>query len=150
MLASKLVRLIEAHWETITSTTIRELRQDRAFEHIARLPDSELLEWGEGILSNLSRWILESREGEVAERYEGLGKLRFQEAVPLHEAVRGLQVLKDVMVEFVRNQGLGHTAMEIYVEEELEHRLGKFFDYLVYHLVHGYETALRKAAHMAA
>jgi hypothetical protein len=150
MLASKLICLIEDHWETITSTTIRKLRQDRAFEHIARLPDSELLEWGEGILRNLSRWILEGREGEVAERYEDLGQRRFREAVPLHEAVRGLQVLKDILVEFVRNQGMGHTTMEIYAEEELEHRLGKFFDCLVYRLVHGYEIALRKAAHLAA
>jgi hypothetical protein len=150
MLASKLIRLIEDHWETIASTTIGKLRQDRACEHIGGLPDTELLEWGEGILRNMSRWILEGREGEVAERYEGLGRLRFQEAIPLHEAVRGLQVLKDVMVEFVRNQGIGHTTMEIYAEEELEHRLGKFFDCLVYHLVHGYEAALRKAAHMAA
>ena len=150
MLASKLIRLIEDHWETITSTTITEIRQDRTFEHIARLPDSELLEWGEGILRNLSRWILEGREGEVAERYEGLGQRRFREAVPLHEAVRGLQVLKDILVEFVRNQGMGHTTMEIYAEEELEHRLGKFFDCLVYRLVHGYEIALRKAAHLAA
>jgi hypothetical protein len=150
MLASKLVSLIEDHWEGITSRTIRKLRQDRAFEHIGGLPDSELLEWGEGILRNLSRWTLEGREGEVAERYEHLGRLRFQEAVPLHEAVRGLQVLKDVMVEFVRNQGIGHTTMEIYAEEELEHRLSKFFDCLVYHLVHGYEAALRKAGHLAA
>jgi len=50
----------------------------------------------------------------------------------------------------VRNQGMGHTTMEIYAEEELEHRLGKFFDCLVYRLVHGYEIALRKAAHLAA
>jgi hypothetical protein len=150
MPASKLLRLIEDHWEAITSATIGKLRQDRVFEHIARLPDSELLEWGEGILRNINRWILEGREGEVAERYEGLGKLRFQEAIPLHEAVRGLQVLKDIIVEFVRNQGNGQTAMEIYVEEDIEHRVGKFFDCLVYHLVHGYEAALREAAHMTA
>jgi hypothetical protein len=150
MLASKLVSLIEGHWEGIASTTIRKLRQDRAFEHIGGLPDSELLEWGEGILRNLSRWILEGREAEVAERYEHMGKLRFHEAVPLHEAVRGLQVLKDIMVEFVRNQGIGHTTIEIYAEEELEHSVGKFFDCLVYHLVHGYEAELRKVAHMMA
>jgi hypothetical protein len=142
--------MIEHHWEGIASTTIRKLRQDRAFDHIAGLPDSELLEWGEGILRNLSRWTLEGREAEVAERYECLGRLRFQEEVPLHEAVRGLQVLKDVMLEYVRNQGIGHTTVEIYAEEELEHRVGKFFDCLVYHLVLGYENALRKAAHMAA
>lgn len=150
MLASKLVSMIEHHWEGIASTTIRKLRQDRAFDHIAGLPDSELLEWGEGILRNLSRWTLEGREAEVAERYECLGRLRFQEDVPLHEAVRGLQVLKNVMLEYVRNQGIGHTTVEIYAEEELEHRVGKFFDCLVYHLVLGYENALRKAAHMAA
>jgi hypothetical protein len=142
--------MIEHHWEGIASTTIRKLRQDRAFDHIAGLPDSELLEWGEGILRNLSRWTLEGREAEVAERYECMGRLRFQEEVPLHEAVRGLQILKDVMLEYVRNQGIGHTTVEIYAEEELEHRVGKFFDCLVYHLVLGYENALRTAAHMAA
>jgi hypothetical protein len=46
MLASKLIRLIEDHWETITSTAITEIRQDRAFEQIASCR-FELLEWRE-------------------------------------------------------------------------------------------------------
>jgi hypothetical protein len=40
--------------------------------------------------------------------------------------------------------------MQLYAEEELEHRVGRFFDILVYHLVKGYESALRTSARVAA
>jgi hypothetical protein len=41
-------------------------------------------------------------------------------------------------------------VVEVHAEEGLEHRLDRFFDWLVYHLVRGYEEALRKAAHLVA
>jgi hypothetical protein len=36
--------------------------------------------------------------------------------------------------------------LELYEREELERRLGRFFDLLTIHFVYGYERALRKAA----
>ena len=43
--------------------------------------------------------------------------------------------------------GLPQTSLEIYAEEELEHRLNRFMDFLVYHHVRGYEAALRNPRH---
>jgi hypothetical protein len=76
--------------------------------------------------------------------------LRFEEGVPLCEAVRGLFLVKDKMIDFVLNQAAARTYMQLYAEEELEHRVDRFFDILVYHLVKGYEDAWHKAARSAA
>ena len=51
--------------------------------------------------------------------------------------------LKYETVDYIRNQGFPQTSLEIYAEEELEHRLNRFIDFLVYHMVRGYEAALR-------
>ena len=144
MLSYKLIQLIEDHWELITDEVIERIRKEPELSHISQLPKSELKDWGRGILKNLGHW-LEGRDEGLARHYERLGRLRFEEGVPLHESVWALFQLKDHMVEFVREQGLPHSAVEIYAEEELEHRVGRFFDWLVWHLVRGYEHALREA-----
>jgi hypothetical protein len=40
--------------------------------------------------------------------------------------------------------------VDLYAEEELERRVGRFFDELTIHMVRGYETAWHRAAHAAA
>ena len=112
--------------------------------------EAELREWGRNILENLHHWLIDAREAEVAARYEAQGQLRFEEEVPLHECVRGVCVLKEKVLEFVQEQAQDKNFMNLYAEEELEHRLGRFFDLTICHLVRGYEVAMRKACRMAA
>jgi hypothetical protein len=145
MLSHRLIEQIESHWEPITARVLCDIRCERELEHIARLPESELAEWGRSILKNFGHW-LEGQDDDLGRRYETLGKLRYEEGVPLHEAVHGLHLLKQRILDFVRAQGFAQTTVEIYAEEELEYRVGRFFDWLVWHLVRGYEAALRSAA----
>lgn len=63
------------------------------------------------------------------------------------ERGRALSIAKDKMIDFISQQGLAKTAMELYAEEELERRVGRFFDVLIIHMVRGYEAAWRRAAH---
>ena len=150
MLSHRLIQTIEDHSGTITTAVIDQIRQDPELKHMAALPEVELRDWGYGILRNLGNWLVADRDARLAGRYEGLGRLRFEESVPLHEAVRALHMLKDKAVDYVRKGGFGYHAFEAFAEEELEYLVGRFFDWLVYHLVRGYEEALRDAAHMAA
>jgi hypothetical protein len=39
-----------------------------------------------------------------------------------------------------------YSYVDLYAEEELEHRVGRFFDDLVVHLVRGYEAAWQHGA----
>ncbi len=79
-----------------------------------------------------------------------MGRARFEEGIPLHESVRGFQIVKEKIIDFIHEQGTAKTSVELYAEEELELRLSGFFDVLVYHLIRGYEGAWRRTRQAAA
>jgi len=150
MLSGKLIHLIEAHQEQIAASVIREIRSHPDLTNMRNLPDAELRERGQQILENLGHWLEESPERELARHYESVGKARFEASIPLHESVRSLCIVKDKTIDFVRQNGLARSTVDLYAEEELERRIGRFFDGLVIHMVRGYESAWRRVAHLAA
>jgi hypothetical protein len=147
MLSAKLIQLIEDHWQGITTAIVHQIRSDPRLHHISGLPETELRDIGRAILRNLGHWLTASKPEQrmVEEQYEGLGRVRFAESIPLHECVLALQLVKRRVVEFSRDHEFAQSSVEIYAEEELEHRLNEFFDDLIYHEVIGYEDAMRKA-----
>jgi hypothetical protein len=150
MLSGKLIQLIEAHQEQIANGVIDEIRRHPDLVHLRKLPDAELRERGQQIVENLGHWLAAGHAAEIAHRYEALGRDRFQDSIPLHESIRALCITKDRIVDFVDGQGLAKTSIELYAEEELERRVGRFFDLLVIHMAQGYETSQRRAAHAVA
>lgn len=143
MLANNLIHMIESHAEQITGDVINRLREDPELPNLKKLPEAELRSWATHILKHLGDWLSESGEKQIASCYEGLGKLRFEEHVPMHESVRNTQRLKNTIVAYIRNQGGRQTTVDLYAEEELEHLLGCFFDKAIYYMVRGYEGARR-------
>jgi len=148
MLSSRLVHLVEDHWESIASAVIQSIHADPALHHLKQLPEAELRDWGKRILKNFGDCLTDNGQ-ELGHYYEEVGRRRCRELIPLHEAVRALHLLKEKICAYARDQGF-RNSLEVYAEEELEHRVGDFFDTLVYHLVKGYETEMRRAAHAAA
>ena len=147
MVSRTLVQMIEDNGERITDRFIRQLRADARLVQFHTLPESELRDRAHDVLKNLGRWLVASHEGEIAHRYEALGRRRYEESIPLYEVVRALHTLRENIQAFVREQGIEHTPVQRYADEEFEHLLVLFFEGAVYHAVHGYETALRQAAH---
>ena len=146
MLSSKLVGMIEDHWEPIATRILHRIRQDPELFHLRKMPESDLRDWGREIAKHLGHWLTAS-EKEVARHYEQAGRARYQQLVPLHECVHGLHIVKNAILSFVRDQGLGQTSAEVYAEEELEHHVGLFFDCVVHNVVRGYEHELRQTLH---
>ena len=149
MLSVKLVQLIEAHWDEIAERLIGTVRSHPDMQSFASRPAIEIREWCGEILQNLGD-MLSTRDGDHMLRFRDLGKTRFEENIPLHEAVLRFHLLKDKVFEFVHEQGFPMNAMQLYAEEELEHRMSRFFDGCVYQVVCGYEKALRRAARLAS
>ena len=150
MFSGQLIQLIEKHEEEITGRIVRSIRHHPQLIHVGKLPEPELRARAQEILKNLGHWLAHGNEEKLFREYETIGRLRFEESVPLHESVRGLCMIKAKMIEFLDEQGLEHDSLTLYAEEQLERWVGHFFDLLVIHLVHGYETAWRHAAHAAA
>ena len=149
MLSGKLVHQIETNSGSILHQVISEMRRDVELPHLREIPDAELREWGQHILERLGEWLA-GKENPLASHYETIGRDRFERGIPLHEAVHALFLVKDKMIDFVLDHAAARTFMQLYAEEELEHRVDRFFDILVCHLVRGYEDALRRSARAGA
>lgn len=150
MLSARLVQLIEGNWEEIANRVIKEIRKNPELATLARKPNEDLRDWSRKILENISYLLTASKEDEVKRRFQVLGKVRFEESVPLHETVLRFHLLKDKIFGFIHEQGFAMDTLHLYAEEELEHRMGRFFDACVYHVVRGYEDARRRADRMAS
>jgi hypothetical protein len=147
MLSAKLIQLIEDHWQGITTAVVHQIRSDPRLHSISGLPEAELRDAGRNVLRNLGYWLTASKSERQLfdEQHEGMGRVRFAEHVPLNECVRALQIMKHKVVEFTRDHEFSKSTVDVYAEEELQHRLGEFFDELVYHEVIGYEEAMKRA-----
>ena len=150
MLSGRLVNLIETNWEEIAKRLRRAVKSHPDLQNLATHSEADMREWCQEILEHLGYMLSATKEQEVQRRFEVLGKLRFEEDVPLHEAVLRFQLLKAKILEFVHEQGYQMSAIELYAEEEFALRLGRFFDGCVYHIVRGYEKAMRRSARMAS
>jgi hypothetical protein len=149
MLSARLIHLIETHHKEIADRVLREIWRREDLPHMLRLPEAELRERNRLLLEHLGEWLLGNDE-EMNKRQELLGRQRFEQLVPLHESVHALCLIKNTVIEFIEEQGIPRDTIGLYAEEELEHRLGKFFDQLIIHLVRGYEGAWRRAVRSAA
>jgi hypothetical protein len=142
MLSSKLIRLVESHHRQIEERVLREIGRQPTLQHLRQLPDAELRERGQKILEHLGDWLA-GDAAELGKDEEELGRRRFEQSIPLHEVIQALCIVKNNVIEFVEEQGVRCDALGLYAEEELEHRLGQFFDRLIIHLARGYEAAWR-------
>src|SRR6266536_2097666 len=114
MLSGKLIHLIEANSASIIDRVIDAIRRDIHLVHLGTLPDAELREWGDLLLRRLGNWLATRSEEELSRHYETIGRMRFEEGVPLHEAVRGLFLVKDKMIDFVQEQAFAKTSVQLY------------------------------------
>ena len=144
MVSARLVHQIETHWEAVSTRLTRRIRACPDVPTLARRPESELHQVCQRLLSNLGNYLVSGGAYELGERYEEIGRQRFHEKIPLHEAVRALQIIKEETEDYIRDQGFHQNSVELYAEEELEHQLGRFFDLLQFHLIKGYESAMRQ------
>ena len=150
MLSARLVQLIEGHSEEISSRLLHAIRSHPDMRNLAARPEGEIREWCREILNNLGFLLSARKDESVEQRFQVLGRDRFDENIPLHEAVLRLHLLKDKIIGFVQEQGFATSAVQLYAEEELDHRVGRFFDACVYNVVRGYEDAERLHRRLAS
>ena len=150
MVPSKLVSQIEDHWDNIARRAVRRIRACTQLPHLQQMPESEIHQVGQRILHNLSHWLLSAPEKEIAERYQEIGRHRCHDGMPLHEAVRAQQLMRESTIDYLREHELTTNTVEMRAENELENELARFFDLMTFHLVRGYEEELRRSAHAHA
>jgi hypothetical protein len=143
MLSTRLIQMIEDHAEQLTQGLARHLKSHPRTASYRRFSDTEIHNRTYTVYKNLGAWTVGKPEGEIRRTYEELGLDRFEEGIPLHEVIYALIITKNHLLNYVRTQGLGATALEIYGEQELANKVNQFYDNAIYYTVVGYERALR-------
>jgi hypothetical protein len=146
MLFNRLIQAVESHSDDIVTSLVSQVRRDPELKRLHALPEPELRQWASAVVTRLSTGL--GRHENLNAMYSDLGKVRFQQQVPLHECVREILLLKNTVVDFVREHSFSNTEVDLYAEEEVEHLVHCCFDSILYHFVRGYEDAAehRRAA----
>lgn len=151
MIAAKLVALIEIH----ASQLARDAAQDLAtnprtpgFRAVAR-PELERRVFE--IFHHLGNWIGDPKSSNVEAEFGEWGRRRFDQGVPISEIVYAIIVLKQHLRRYISDNGLVDAAfpridsdyvlpMHLHSLQDLNSRVGQFFDEALYHLARGYEA----------
>lgn len=143
MIASRLLKRVEANSEQIALAVIVARNRDPHLAHYRNLSDDEIRVRVRDLTTNLAIWLTTNDETPQAEHFERLGRLRYEQQMPLHEVIQKLMVLKGAIHGYVSEQNLSLTPLEIYEELEMVRAMAVFFDFVVFRVAKGYEQALK-------
>lgn len=140
MISNTLVQWIETHWAQISAGIERDLACDADLAEIAKIEGS-FRKAAEDLVRNLGEWLAGGEHPALAEEYEQLGAQCYQRGIPPHLLIRAVTLCKRRIQNFVREEGFPRSVVEIYVEEELELRVDRFFDCLTFWAIRGHWEA---------
>jgi len=150
VIAAKLVELIEIHAPRLTSDVARDLmtnERTRGFR-VVPLPDLEQRIFQ--ILNHLGNWIGDPRSEKVQTEFTDWGRRRFDQGIPLNELIFAVIVIKQHLRRYINDNGLVDASfprvehdyvlpLHLHSLQELNSRVGRFFDEALYCLSLGYE-----------
>lgn len=142
MLAMRLVRLIEAHSDTLSRGLTELIRKSERTSDFRRIPSEDLRLAGSEVYRNLGEWLLQKTERDIAQRFQTVAQRRASEGIRLHQFVWALMLSRDHLWHFLRVESFADNIVALHGEMELQLLLNQFFDRAIYHAILGYaETA---------
>jgi len=150
MLAYKLVRLIETHSESLTSSLLEKVQTSALTRSYSHVPAEDLKNRVGGIYSHLGEWLLGKSSFDIEQRYEEIGARRVHQGVPVSELIWVIILTKENLWEFLQRESLPERPIEAFGELEMLQLLDQFFDRAIYYASVGYERALGAEQKQAA
>jgi hypothetical protein len=154
MLGAHLLQLIQAHAGRLSRDVMDDLMTNARTPTFRRLNPTDVETRVSALFYNLGKWIGDADETAVRDEYEDMGRARCREGVPVSELVYALLVTKSHLRRYIREHGLVDFAgdrvapqeflpLELHSIQEVNYRVGEFFDRALYHLARGYEAEAR-------
>jgi len=155
MISAKLIELIEIHATHLTHDVARDLVTNDRTRRFRAIPLDDLEQRIFRILHHLGNWIGDPRSERVHTEFAEWGSRRFDQGVPLSEIVFAIIVVKHHLRQYISDNGLVDASfprgeadyvlpIHLHSLQELNVRVGEFFDEALYHLARGYEDESRR------
>ena len=146
MLATRLVHLIEAHADQLSSGLMQKLQSDERCTDLSKVPVEELRARSYEIYRHLAEWLLRKTEHELEQAYLEIGARRARQGIAFSQFLYALTATKEQLWEFLQDQAVVTKPVELFGEMELFRLLDQFFDRALYYAAAGYERARKVAA----
>jgi hypothetical protein len=157
MIAAKLIELIEIHASQLTSDVARDLAANSRTRGFGAVRQRDLEQRVFQIFHELGDWIGDPGGSRVQLEFEEWGRRRFGEGIPLSDVVYAVILIKQHLRRYIHDHGLVDAAfprvesdyilpMHLHSLQELNTRVGQFFDEALYHLARGHEAEAATAA----
>jgi hypothetical protein len=139
MVALKLVRLIEKHWEELVQGLAEQILTSERMSDFRKIPPAELGLAAAEVYRNLGEWLLQKTEDDIESRFGAIAARRAGEGVGLHQFVWALIISRDHLWRFLQREAFACNVVELYGELELHQMLTQFFDRAVYYGILAYD-----------
>jgi hypothetical protein len=161
MISAKLIELIEINANRLTQDVARDLATNPRTPSFRVVRREELEERAGQLFHHLGNWIGNPRSERVEAEFADWGRRRFGQGIPLSEIVYALIVLKQHLRRYIADNGLVDAAfpriegdyvlpMHLHSLQDLNVRVGEFFDEALYHLARGYEGEASRSGSKSA
>ena len=154
MIAAKLVELIEVHAPGLTSEITSDLMTNGRTAGFRAVRAQDLEQRIFEILNHLGDWIGDPHSERVQAEFTDWGRRRFDQGIPLTELIFAIVLIKQHLRRYINDNGLVDAAfprvesdyilpLHLHSIQELNARVGQFFDEALYDLACGYEDRAR-------
>lgn len=148
MLSLRLVRLLDAHAEHLADTLFETILESPECADLRKVPRDHLQIRSHEIYRSLGSWLIDGAEGEIAQRYIALGMERAAQDVALSHFVWAIGATKKTLYDFLEQEGLSDSPIELQGSLELLRLLDRYFDSAIYYATVGYERHRARLARM--
>lgn len=146
MIAMKLVRLIESHPDELAKRLLAKLEHSARMHDICRVPRAELELRAYEVYRDLAEWLLYKTEQEIEKTYTALGRRRTEQGVPFGSFFWAIVTTREVLWEFLQDEGFGETPLDLHGGFELLRLLERFYDKALYYATIGYHQEVQGTA----
>ena len=152
MLSGRLINIIENHAEELTQGAVKRLLASPHTPSYHHLSASDLHHRVYEVYHDLGRWLLNSTDQTIQDRYVELGTDRFKEGIPLSEVLWALVLTKDHMREWVATAICVDSALDLFREREIYRLIEHFFDRAMCFAAEAYdgEVSQQRERHLAS
>lgn len=144
MLYDKFIRVVEDHAEELTKRWIDEVRHNEATPTYHQLNNEVLHKRVHSIYKRLGEWLLlrDLSNKENAEHFIKLGYERSKEGFKLSEVMYAIILIRTVLWQYVVDQGLINSTVDLYKALEFYNTINNFFDKANFFVAVGYEKGV--------
>lgn len=140
--AAEIIQIIERGAQAYFNGLLQEVRANLGTTYYRRLSNEELTHRMTLVYKGLENWLVKPDEAAVQRAGEGLGKLRFNESIPIGQVVLSLLLEEKYLRKYFTDQGAA-------LEGNWSTSVSDYFRRLIYAVAQGYEAELAHSNRMA-